>query len=232
MVIGVQEMKVPFDNVNSTQARLRTLGWEASIVPCYGRGNTASCGVGILARPGISVTMITSELAGFFVPVSPRFGFWCVEGGFAGRHIVVVLYLVSGVGLNEENLSILEMVASVLITLKKPFLIMADWNFEPKVLKESSWCEGVGASIADPGRPTCLQGDAARVYDYVVYSSHFIAKPSAKLYDAWTPSPHTAVLFQVPWKQTIPQITVFRKPRSFPACEPFDPCPNSHGCKE
>ena len=84
LLIGVQEIKVSQDGINDATGRYRKLGWEASIVPCVGKGVTASCGVGLLVRPGISATPIKSSIVGFHVPTSPRFGFWFVEGGHLG----------------------------------------------------------------------------------------------------------------------------------------------------
>jgi hypothetical protein len=40
------------------------------------------------------------------------------------------------------------------------------------------------------------------------------------------------VLLELPWKQDIPQITVFRKPRTFPAGEPVGPWHKEHVDKE
>jgi len=77
-------------------------------------------------------------------------GFWLVEGGFAGGHFVSVLYRISGVGLDDDNLRLLEMVTQVLLALGKPFCILADWNSEPTKLKDIDWLRSVGGSIISP----------------------------------------------------------------------------------
>ena len=96
------------------------------------------------------------------------------------------------------NLSIWENLAGVLWALKKPFCIMGDWNVTPETLDESGWVTSIGGAFVDSGRPTRLQGDAARNYDYCVVSSHWVHRPTASLYEAWAPGLHTAVLFEVP----------------------------------
>ena len=107
-LIAIQESKIHEDGVNDAVGRYRRLGWEASIIPCIGQGPTASCGVALLARPGISVAPVTTRTAGSHIPRSPRFGLWLVEGGFLGGHIVVSLYLQGSSGLGEVNIAILE----------------------------------------------------------------------------------------------------------------------------
>ena len=184
--------------------------------PVHGQGPTASCGVALLARPGISVAPVTTESIGFYVPRSPRYGLWLVDGGFMGGHVVAILYLEDSSGMGETNMAILEQLASLLWALKKPFCIMADWDNEPEAFKGSGWVDSIGGTIVESGRPTCLQGDTARVYDYCVVSSHWLVPPTATLYEPWAPGPHTGILIEVPWNQPRVLVEVLRKPKTFP----------------
>ena len=129
---------------------------------------------------------------------------------------MVSLYLQDSSGLGEVNMAILEQIASLLCALKKPFCIMEDWNVQPDVLRQGGWIDSIGGVIIEAGRPTCLQADTARTYDYCVISSHWILRPAATLYEPWAPGPHTAVMFEVPWKQPRVMIEVARKPKTFP----------------
>ena len=223
IAIGVQEMKIHLDDVNCAIGRYRRLGWEASIVPCIGHGNTASAGVALIVRPGISVTPVTSAVAGFHVPTSARFGFWLIEGGLRGGHIIVVAYLHDSIGLKDLNLALLQEIASVLIALGKPYIILADWNITPDVLVAGEWPNGIGGKICEAGRPTCMQGDSCKAYDYAVTSAQWIHPPTATLYEPWAPGPHTAVLFEMPFKQPNILVTAIRKPKTFPAQAPHGP---------
>ena len=101
--------------------------------------------------------------------------------------------------------------------------MMGDWNVTPETLDESGWVTSIGGAFVDSGRPSCLQGDAARNYDYCVVSSHWVHRPTASLYEAWAPGPHTAVLFEVPWDQPRVMVEVVRKPKTFPERQPFGP---------
>jgi len=161
--------------------------------------------------------------AGVHIPISPRSGFWLVEGGFAGGHVVVVLYFISGVGLNDDNLRLLQTVTLVLAALGKPFCILADWNFEPATLVDSGWLGSVVGSVVAPGRPTCTMLGSATEIDFGVFSAQWIVKPTASLFEPWTPGPHTAVLFCLPCVQPVVNIEVMRKPRTFPIRRPFGP---------
>jgi len=136
---------------------------------------------------------------------------------------VAVPYFISGVGLDDGNLALLELVTQVLVALGKPFFIMADWNFEPAMLSGSDWLRSVGGSIVSSGRPTCTMMGSASEIDFGVASAQWIVKPSASLFEPWTPSPHTAVLMQMPWTQPVVVIEVCRKPKTFPVRPPFGP---------
>ena len=100
---------------------------------------------------------------------------------------------------------------------------MADWNVIPDVLLNGGWVTSIGGQIAEPGGPTCIQADSLKEYDYAVASSQWIVPPQASLYEPWSPSPHTAVIVEMPFRQPNLNITMLRKPKTFPAEAPFGP---------
>ena len=100
-------------------------------------------------------------------------------------------------------------------------MIMADWNVDPDVLNESGWPNGIGGQVCEAGRPTCMQGDSCRVYDYAVASAHWLVTPKATLYEPWAPGPHTAIIFEMPFQQPNLLVTAVREPKTFSAQTPI-----------
>ena len=81
-------------------------------------------------------------------------GAWLVQGGFKGGHVIVVLYLVSGIGLTGPNLDILDEFVLFLNAVGKPFVVIGDWNCSPGDVKESGWLAAVSGTLVSSGRPT------------------------------------------------------------------------------
>ena len=135
----------------------------------------------------------------------------------------MVAYLHDSIGLAELNLAILAQIAAVLVGLGKPYFILADWNITPEVLNSGGWLNGIGARVCEAGRPTCIQGDTCRTYDYAAVSAHWLETPKASLYESWAPGPHTAILFEMPFLQPTVMVTAIRKPKTFPAQPPYGP---------
>ena len=207
------------------QAKFRAMGWQASFEPCTGKGNTASGGVSLLARTGHSFTPLTAHNCFAHVPRSQRLGAWLVHGGFKGGHVVVVLYLVTGIGLAGQNLEILDELAIFLNAVGKPFVVLADWNFNPGDLKESGWLAAVGGTVVSSGRPTCTQNGSASELDFAVFSRHWTGMPTVELYEDFVPSPHTAVALAFPGVLPVVSVEVLQRPRVFPAAHPYGPEP-------
>ena len=157
-------------------------------------------------------------------PTSAHFGLWLSEGIFSHGLIVVVLYLVGAVGFDHGKLALLHSVASVLYALRKPYVMLADWNNPPDVFEASVWLQTIGGVISATERSTCLVKGSCRDCDYAV-SHHWSFVPKASLHESWSARPHTAVRFDTNAKQAPIGISVFRRPRAFPAAAPFGPWP-------
>jgi hypothetical protein len=109
-------------------------------------------------------------MAGFDVPTSAHFCFWLPEGVFSDGFLNVVAYLVDTVGLDGTNRNLMQQIAAVLYALGKPFVILADWNFNPEVLHQYGWLQTIKGYVVAPARPTCLAKEASNTYDYAVCS--------------------------------------------------------------
>ena len=131
--------------------------------------------------------------------------------------MVIVAYFHNGVGLNEENLTILDNIAAVVLTVKKPFVILADWNVEPEAIGSSGWLRAVGGSVVATGQPTFKQAGAASELDYAFVSWHWAHAASASVFDLLPLTPHSAVALTIPAKLPQDMVRVVRKPSAFPA---------------
>ena len=85
--------------------------------------------------------------------------------------------MIGSVGLDHGNLTLLHGAASVWYALRKPYVILADWNNPPDVLAASGWLQSIGGAISASERPTCLVRGARKVYDYAVHSHHWSVAP-------------------------------------------------------
>ena len=223
--IGIQEIKVTAANADEYRHRLARIGWDALIITSNGSFNSASADVALVARDGWSVKPLGLCDVGFDLPTSAHFGFGLSKGIFEQGLIIVVVYLVDSVGLN--NLALLHSFQGVLYAFRKPYVTMADWNVPPDVLAESGWLQAIGWIISAPDRPTCLVNGSARVYDFAVHSHRWSSAQKAHLFETWAASPYTAVRFDTVSSQIPIEISVFRRPRAYPVAAPFGPWPDN-----
>ena len=84
---------------------------------------------------------------------------------------VLAAYLRPSQGLSRENLERLRNIGVVARQLGPRWLIYADWNLTPALLRESGWLEEIDAVIVSPQdtETTSRKGSGA-LYDYVVCS--------------------------------------------------------------
>jgi endonuclease/exonuclease/phosphatase family metal-dependent hydrolase len=105
--------------------------------------------------------------------------------------IFVVLYLVTGLGLQGENLTILAEVAGYVRTQGKPYIIAGDWNMETNEVAASGiqlYLHGVFRSARGPAP------GGARTIDFCLVSEA-LGRTLELSWDPWSPwaSPHTGV---------------------------------------
>ena len=132
----------------------RRRGWRARLSPAMDTpAGRASGGVAIACRFAYGATDV-SESA---VPDGARHRMtvsW-INAYMRGGLYVVSVWLRDSEGLSPGNLDLLQLLARVLINLKGPWVVAADWNITPEVLVKAAWLRMVGGHIHANSAPTC-----------------------------------------------------------------------------
>ena len=76
------------------------------------------------------------------------------------------VYLCCSEGLSRRNLDLLQSLAQVIDSLHGPWIVAADFNMSPEVLRSSGWLNLVHGRVVAPSAPTC----GCNVYDFFVVS--------------------------------------------------------------
>ena len=104
--------------------------------------------------------------------------------------VLVVLYLVAGIGFTGENVSRLLQVSGTVAGLKGPWLILADWNMTAEELSEVGFLGKLGAVpiLPEDTVVTCSTG-RGRVIDFGVAPCWFadLVKIKPDLDAPWAP---------------------------------------------
>ena len=151
--------------IEKLKREARDLGWSAVASPAWrtaaGKGLRRlcrSCGQGNRHR----TSPRAADQRGPEAQNCCQLGIRHVQGGV---HLVSV-YPKDGVGLNEDNMHLLQELAALLRQIKGPWIIAADWNLAPTTLAESKWPEMVKGVVVATERATCFSS----TYDYFVVS--------------------------------------------------------------
>ena len=74
--------------------------------------------------------------------------------------LFIAAYLTSGDGAAGPNIKKLAGLMDLILEMQLPFILMADWNMEPKELKETGFIGKVGAEVVLPHSVshTCSSG--------------------------------------------------------------------------
>ena len=132
--------------------------------------------------------------------------------------VLVAGYLTVGVGL-QGNWESLQQLMSILGALKCSFLVAADWNMEPKELRESGVETYLKGVIKPPTNTkyTCKQG-RGRMLDYVLVSKDLadLVEVTADMDGGWTPhlGLHIRLARQI-WQRFE---LANKKPKEIPRC--------------
>ena len=177
-VVLCQEHKlITAEEIRKAQAWSVRNGWSAHFEPGLlgpgggggGVGGGASAGVAVLARnflgfhfPDFGPKVVSHRATGALVHIPGQASVYCVS-----------TYLQDCVGLNDTNQDVLATIAARVTSLAVPFVVGADFNFEPALLAGSSLPARMGSQIVYPKAVvgTCRSVAEIKMYDYFLVSS-------------------------------------------------------------
>ena len=155
---------------------MRTAGWSASAcaaTPMLGN-HSGGLVTATVKRVGLAL------VAHFDVEIVPaRAAMYHVGGMVRGGFVIVNLYLVHSVGIDEQNWSIFAKVGARLKTAGLPFIIGGDWNFTVDELQKTSWVDAMDAVVIAPEHGTCRP--ALRCIDVFVVSRQIAGQARAEV---------------------------------------------------
>ena len=125
-----------------------------------------SAGVGIAARSHFG--MFENRRAPLLAKASSEGRLGSVHVGVIGKgglHLLSI-YCWCSEGLTQRNLDVLQDAAQIINSLRGPWCLAGDFNFEPQALADCGWLQLVKGHVVAPSIPTC----GKRVYDYFVVS--------------------------------------------------------------
>ena len=149
--------------VDKLKREARSIGWSAVASPAWRTAaDKGSGGCAVLAAKGTGIAPPTGLAVSDALKHRIVVG-WASAMIKGGVHLVSV-YPKDGVGLNEDNMHLLQELAALLKQNKGPWIVAADWNLAPTTLAESKWPEMVRGVIVATERATCFSS----TYDYFV----------------------------------------------------------------
>ena len=165
-VMLAPENEVDAKNVDAEAGAAKALGISASIFAARVTelgGLSAGCAVAAIGNIGMAemeLDLVTPELRDGIHVARIRTG---AKGGFSA----ICAYLHRTEKLSNRILLLTAAIASVIAQLHAPWVIGADWNLPPELLRTTSFLDDVGAEIVYTSLPTCND----LVYVYFVVSS-------------------------------------------------------------
>ena len=221
-VVLLQEARMVGDSgVAAIRTAGRRLGWSCSASPALpSEAGPASGGCVVAARRGTGIAAPDEEL----VPrhMRHRFHVAKVAAVMRGGLHVGAIYLKDSVGLHDENLDVLQMVAGALRSLRGPWLIGGDWNVPPAALLATGWLALVGGVIVAQDAPTC----GSNVYDYFVVAQGLLPAVAGilRLEDAGL-NPHWPCRLLLRGDARRHKVRQLVRPYAVPGLLPYGPLP-------
>jgi len=127
------------------------------------------------------------------------------------------MYVWCSEGLSRRNLDLLQSAAQVIAGLHGPWVLAADFNFPPEVLRDSGWLSLVRGKIIAPDAPTC----GRKTYDYFVVASGLGgAFAGISIVDDAGFHPHSPARLFLKGRIRKELKRALVAPRKFPACCP------------
>ena len=215
-IVLLQETRVRLARLIAAQRQAKRARWSLAAEPaCLTDAGACSAGVAVAtrehlghahARDDIDDTTLAGRLRVSHVAAVCRGGmhflsayFWCSEG------------------ISPRNIALLQAIARVIRGLHGPWLLAADFNFTPQVLRGTGWLELVQGTLWTPKAPTCNFAE----YDYFVIDRRLDhAVLGVAVINDTGSRPHSAVRL---WLREAPRrdrVRVLRRPGKAPALLP------------
>ncbi|CAK0788137.1 unnamed protein product [Prorocentrum cordatum] len=163
--IAFVELRRAEKRAMSITGAVRKDGWKATHSPGVSTGKGGVTGGELVAvRAHLQATTFDhwrgakgAALCGF-APVVLR--------AAAGNIVVVALYLRPALGFGKRNRGTLVALGAPLATQKAPWIVLGDWNHEPRQLAQSGWVAKLGGAVALPDVATTCDKGQGRLLDY------------------------------------------------------------------
>ena len=165
VVLGQESKVCSGDSKVAAERAAATSGWGAVLSPARDTdAGGISSGVMCAAKSFIGMACNTcSDIPDLFM-----FRICCAHVGAickGGVHFVS-LYFWNSEGLSKRNLDLMHYAAQVISSLQGPWIVSADFNMSPSVLRSSGWLNLVKGKLFEPEGPTC----GLQKYDLFVVS--------------------------------------------------------------
>ena len=218
--VGVQETHLSEERCREVETQLGRAGWHALAAPGHGTQAGQPGHGGLLQMAPKRIAMGPFEGTGSPVIVEGRAAVTHIRALCSGGVAWVNVYLHTGVGMAQENIALLDVIAARVALIGKPYVITGDWNMEPGELASGTFLSQVRGTIVAPAEGTC--DPAARVLDYFVVSAH-LRRARASVWRGWPITPHVPVCLELEGDLVESWVQAASGPKAFPT-------PQASGC--
>ena len=138
------------------------------------------------------------------------------------------VYLPTGGEMCAVKRRILNELLLTLWALKKPFILVGDWNCDAQLLEEVGFLRAAMARAFVPEGYTCIQQTVRGIMskssiDYAVCSYHFGLAPRVALFEPGKTAPHMATELTLPMNLPVPLLPMRVLPLRWPGGVPNGP---------
>ena len=162
----VQESRVAGDQLRAAERAAKRSRWNLALEPAlHTEAGGLSAGTGVAVRNHFGHSCVLSD---FRQPcIDTRLKVSWLRAYCKGGLFCLSACFWHSEGLSQRNLDLLEGIAKVIQRLHGPWLLAADFNFPPEVLRKSGWLRLVGGVVHASNQSTCNEQE----YDYFVVDS-------------------------------------------------------------
>ena len=216
-VVFLQELRTAGDHALTAQRRAKKSKWSLAIEPAKRTdADSLSAGVGVAVRSHMGHSRVPDQVP--FECCDSRVMITHLGAVCTGGIFLVSAYFWCNEGASKRNLMVLQCIAQRVLQLHGPWIMAADFNFPPGVLRGTGWLQLVGGCIMATGQATCKGVED----DYFVVDKRLrnSVVGVACIHDTGS-KPHTAVRL---WLRGNPRRDLVRSlvaPKKADACLPL-----------